>query len=102
MNNIQQQLEKQIPSTQYEYVDVYFPAAATDVVIGFSRLRPDNPELIRWLDITPGTVYTGGVDTVAYVYRSASPTRGAFSASTIQLRATVAGYRTRLLLFLER
>ena len=96
------ELEKQIPQTQYEYVDVYFPAANTDTRISFTRLKLDNPEEIRWLDITAGTVYTGGVDTVAHLYRSNSPTRGAFSSSSIVLRSTVAGYRTRILLFVER
>jgi hypothetical protein len=94
--------DRQIPSTQYEYVDAYFPAADTDIKIPLSRLRLDNPEEIRWLDISPGTVYSGGVDTVAHVYRSSGPSRGAFTSSAIVLRSTVAGYRTRLLLFVER
>lgn len=91
----------QIPQTQYEFVDAYFPAAATDTLIPHT-LRVDDPEVIRWVDITAGTVYTGGVDTVAHLYRSASPTRRAFTPTHIALRATVAGYRTRLLLFTER
>lgn len=95
-------LERQIPQTQFTYVDVYFPAADTDTVVPFSGLKVDNPEEIRWLDISHGTVYTGGVDTLAHVYRSNSPTRGAFTASSLILRASVAGYRTRLLLFVER
>lgn len=93
---------RQVPSIQYEYVDVTFQAADTDTRIPYSRLKPNNPNDIRWIDISPGVVYTGGLDTVAHVYRSGSPSRLPFTATNIVLRATVAGYTTRLLLFLER
>lgn len=91
----------QIPSKEFEYLDVTFPGADVDTRFPHS-LQLDDPEELRWIDISPGTVYTGGVDTVAKVYRSNSPTRQKFTSTTISLRSTVAGYSTRLLLFVER
>lgn len=98
---IEEDLRRQIPMRQYRIVDVTFTEAGVDTPISHT-LRVDYPEDIRYLDITPGTVYTGGIDTVAHVYRSASNSRTAFSTTTIFLRSTVAGYSTRLLLFVER
>lgn len=94
-------LRRQLPMRQFEYVTATFGAANTDTVIPLTVLRPENPETLRWLDITPGTVYTG-TDTVATVYRSAAPDRKPFGASYLTLRCTVANYSTRLLVFLER
>ncbi len=94
-------LRRQLPMQQFEYVTATFGAADTDTVIPLIIMQPENPENLRWLDITPGTVYTG-VDTVATVYRSASPDRQLFGATYLILRSTVADYTTRLLVFLER
>lgn len=94
-------LRRQLPMRQFEYVTATFGAANTDTVIPLTVLRPENPETLRWLDITPGTVYTG-TDNVATVYRSAAPDRMPFGASYLTLRCTVANYSTRLLVFLER
>ncbi len=98
---ITEDLRRQIFVKQYRIVDVTFTQANVDTPIPHT-LRVDYPEDIRYLDITPGTVYTGGSDTVAHVYRSSGPTRTAFTTDTVFLRSTVAGYSTRLLLFVER
>jgi hypothetical protein len=93
---------KAVPFKRYEYVTVTFGAANTDLVIPYSILRPTDLESVRWMDVSPTTVYSGGSETVAHVYRSQDPTRLAWGANYIVLRATVANYSTRLLLFLER
>jgi len=98
---ITEDLRRQIFTKRYQIVEVEFTVANTDTPIPHT-LRVDYPEDIRWLDITPGTVYTGGIDTVAHIYRSSSPTRAAFTSETVFLRSTVAGYQTRILLFVER
>jgi hypothetical protein len=94
-------LKRQLPMRQFEYVTATFTAANTDTVIPLTVLEPDDPETLRWLDITPGTVYTG-TDTVATVYRSSAPDRKPFARNYVVLRSTVANYTTRLLVFLER
>lgn len=98
---VTEDLRRQIFVKQYRIYNVTFTQANVDTPIPHT-LRVDYPEDIRWLDITPGTVYTGGTDTVAHVYRSSSPTRAAFTSETVFLRSTVAGYQTRILLFIER
>lgn len=95
-------LRRQLPMRQFEYVTATFAAADTDTAIPLTVLRPEDPETLRWLDITPGTVYTGGTDTVATVYRSSAPGRLPFGATYLMLRSTVANYTTRLLVFVER
>ena len=95
-------LKRQLPFAQFEFIDVTFGAADTDEVITFKKIRPTLPDTVRWLDISPGTVYTGGIDTVARIYRSSGPTRKAFTGKYIALRCSVAGYSTRLLIFTER
>jgi hypothetical protein len=94
-------LRRQLPMRQFEYVTATFAAADTDTVIPITVLRPEDPETLRWLDITPGTVYTG-TDARASVYRSSAPDRMPFGATYLVLRSTVANYSTRLLVFLER
>lgn len=94
-------LRRQLPMRQFEYVTAVFGAADTDTVIPLTVLRPEDPETLRWLDITPGTVYTG-TDARASVYRSSAPGRLPFGATYLVLRSTVANYTTRLLVFLER
>jgi hypothetical protein len=96
------QLLKYLSDGQYEYVDVTFQAANTETVIPYTILTPEDPESVRWLDITQGAVNVGGTDTPAYVYRSALPSRKAWGTGYIVLKATVAGYVTRLKLFVER
>ena len=95
-------LRRQLAYAQFEYVTVTFTAANTDTLITYQQLTPENPETVRWLDITPGSVYNSPTDSVATVYRSGHPDRQAFGPNYLQLRSTVAGYTTRLLLFLER
>lgn len=94
-------LRRQLPMRQFEYVTAVFGAADTDTVIPLTVLRPEDPETLRWLDITAGTVYNGS-DTRAAVYRSSAPGRLPFGANYVVLRSTVANYTTRLLVFLER
>lgn len=97
-----QQLEKRLPFAQTEYVDVEFGAADTDVIIRYERLTPEDVEDIRWIDITPNSVYVNPTDSPARVYRSSKPGRKAFGANYIVLRSTVANYTTRLMLFVEK
>lgn len=92
-------LLKRTPMSQYEYVDVVFGPLNTDTAIPYSILAPEDPETIRWIDITPNTV---GTSTPAFVYRETGIQRAKFTAYNIVLRATQTGYTTRLLLFLER
>jgi hypothetical protein len=90
------------PFGEYEYVDVSFAAADVDTVIPYSVLTPEDPNSVRWIDINPTTVWDGATDTRGYVYRSANPLRRDFGTNYIILRSNVAGYATRLLLFVER
>ena len=86
------ELLKLLPIGQYEYVDATFTAADTDTVIPYSIIRPEDPESVRWFDITPHT---------GRVYRALAPDRTSWGDNYVILRSTVAG-ATRLLLFLER
>jgi hypothetical protein len=95
-------LRRVLPFRRFEYVTVTFGAADTDHVIPYTILRPNDIQSIRWIDITPGTVYNGSSETAAVVYRSNKPDRMAWAPGYIVLRSTVADYSTRLLLFLER
>lgn len=81
-----------LPMGQYEYVDVEFVAADTDTVVKYEVLSPQDPESVRWLDITPHT---------GRVYRALAPNRTSWADGYVILRSTVVG-TTRLLLFLER
>jgi hypothetical protein len=99
---IEAHLLQYLSDGQYEFVDVTFPAAATDTVIPYTRLTPENPDSVRWVDITPGAVNNGGSDAVPQLYKSALPSAQAWAHGYIVLRSSVAGYSTRLKLFLER
>ena len=87
---------------QYEYVTVTFQAANTETTIPYTVLRTEDPESVRWIDVTPGAVDVASVDTPVAVYRSGLPGRLAWGTGYIVLKASVAGYTTRLKLFLER
>lgn len=101
--SIDPQLLRHLSDGQYELVNVTFTAAATDTVIPYTKLAPTSPDDVRWIDVTPGAIDAGGgTDTVAHVYRSAQPARLAWQRGFIVLRSSVAGYSTRLKLFLER
>ena len=93
-------VNRQLPHAAFQYVDVTFTAANTDVVIPHT-LYVDLPTDIRWTDVTPSAVYTGGSDTFPVVYASGAPDRVPWSKRHIVLRSTVAGYTTRLMLFTE-
>ena len=95
-------LQRQMAMSQYEYVDVVFTTADADTIIGYSFLKPENDQDVRWIDVTPQTVYSSGTETPATVYKSNMPERKLFGRNYIVLRATVANYATRLLLFTER
>jgi|TARA_R110000824_G_scaffold10267_2_gene45454 hypothetical protein len=95
-------LRRSLPYKRYEYVDVTFAVAAGDHVIPYTILNPNDLNAVRWLDITPGTVYNAGTETVAHLYQSHDPATLAWGTGYIVLRSTVANYSTRLLLFLER
>ena len=95
-------VDRSIPYQRFEYVDVTFPAADTDVVIPYTKLRPADPSRVRWVDATPTAVWNGAADTHPHLYRSASPSRILWARGYIVLRSTVAGYTTRLLLTTER
>ena len=90
-----------LPFGQYEYVDVTFQAADTDTVIPYKTLKPATAESVRWIDITPGSVYSAG-EAPAVVFRSGNPARIQWAPNYIVLMSSVAGYTTRLLLFTER
>jgi hypothetical protein len=85
------QLLRMLPQGQYEYVDVSFAMADTDTVIPTS-LVPEDPNSIRWIDVTPSS---------GKVYRASDPNRVAWQNGYIILRNTEV-QSTRLLLFLER
>lgn len=106
---------KQSPFGQYEYVDVYFSGANIDTVIPYTRLRPESPEDVRWLDVKQGglAVTTASrspsfssssttTSSVPIVYRAVNRDGKAFGAGYIVLRCTLGEYSTRLLLFVER
>lgn len=95
-------VERRLPFSRAEFVNVEFGAADTDVVVPYTALQPDDVEDVRWIDITPNSVYVSPTDSVARVYRSSQPGRKAFGAGYIVLRCNVANYATRLMLFVER
>lgn len=99
---IDPQLGRHLSDGQYEFVDVTFTAANTDTVIPYSVLKPEDPNDVRWFDVTQKAVNVGGTDTLAHVYQSGLPSALAWAQGYIVLRATVAGYSTRLKLFVER
>lgn len=82
---------RMIPVGEYEYVDASFVNANTDTVIAYKRLHVDNPEKVRWIDISPNRD--------ASVFRGVNAT---FGPGYVKLQSNVANYSTRLLLFTER
>ena len=99
--NVDPSLLRLLPIGQYEFVDVSFVAAAQDTTIPYSIIKPEDVGSVRWIDVTPNAVFAGS-DTVGHVYCSRDPARKPFGTGYIVLRANVAGYATRLLLFVER
>lgn len=109
-------LLRQLPFKQFEYVDVTFVAENVDTFVPFARLRPDDPESVRWIDITPSSVYTdpsAGTGDLPptrsntspgwpFIYRSGGPNRQLFTPTGIWLRCSRPDYSTRLFLFVER
>lgn len=112
-------IDKQSPFGQYEWVTVTFPDADTDVVIPYTRLRPESYEDVRWIDVaqrgSPPTVIVSvdgaGVSSedvttitgeVPIVYRAVDQNARAFGPGYVVLRCTVGQYVARLLLFVER
>lgn len=95
-------LQRHHPHERFEFVDVTFTAADTDVVIPYTKFRPIDANDVRWTDVSPSAVNVGGVDTVPVLYKSALPTRKLWARGFIVLRSSVAGYTTRLMLFTER
>lgn len=110
-------VDKQSPFGQYEWVTVTFPAADTDVVIPYTRLKPESYDDVRWIDVAQrGTspqvlaVNTEFIEDlvqfvageVPIVYRAVNQDARAFGPGYVVLRCTVGAYTTRLLLFVER
>jgi hypothetical protein len=93
------QLKQHLSDGQYEFVDVTFQAADTETVIPYTILTPEDPEEVRWLDVTPGS---DASNVPAHVYRSGAPSRLAWNTGYIVLSSTLASYSTRLKLFVER
>jgi hypothetical protein len=77
---------------QYEFIDATFVAADTDTTLIYSILKPEDPNSVRWIDVTP----TGNT-----IYRAQDPNKVRWENGYIILRATDA-CTTRLLLFLGR
>lgn len=109
--------EKQSPFGQYEWVDVTFPEADTDVVIPYTRLRPEGYNDVRWIDVTQRGLSTVQASTgrtptfrqpvasapqVPIVYRAVNVNARSFGPGYVILRCTLGEYSTRLLLFVER
>lgn len=82
--------ERSWPFGQYEYVDVTFPpTAGEDVVVRYEKLRPESYGDVRWIDVCPNG---------AMVSKGAK----AWGSQYVVLKANVASYETRVLLFVER
>lgn len=90
---------KQIPFGQYEYVDVVFGPANTDVIVPYTNLRVDDKNKIYWIDTQQGGTIAG---TIATVYRVVNSAATPFGQNYIVVRCNVENYKTRLLLFTER
>ena len=86
---------KQVPIGEYEYVDVVFNGANVDTPVVYTQLKVDSAADVRWIDVTQGGSVTGTVPVVYRAKVSAEP-------GYVLLRSSVAGYKTRLLLFTER
>lgn len=109
--------EKQSPFGQYEWVDVTFPEADVDVVIPYTRLKPESYDDVRWIDVTQRgrstvaqstgrsprySTSAGSAPQVPVVYRAVNVNARAFGPGYVILRCTLGEYETRLLLFVER
>lgn len=97
-----------LPFGTYEYVDVTFQRQNTDTLIPYTRLKADNPEDIRYIDVRREGVVTDGVDEYdllpefPIIYRLQKFSRKPWGRNYIFLRSSYAPYTTRLLLFVER
>jgi len=92
LTNVRKDLYGMLPLSQYEYVDATFTAADTDTVIHYTRLKTEDFNAVRWIDITPNA---------GRVYRASNPNKKNWDSGYIILRSSAIG-STRLLLFLER
>lgn len=81
-----------LPVAQYEYVNVTFTAINSDVIIPYTRLKPNDVNTIRW---QPVSLSAAGI-----IYRDLSGTAKAWTSQYIILRSNIA-LTARLLLFLE-
>lgn len=97
------ELYRHLPIGRYEYVDVTFAAANVETIIPHTRLTPPTPDDVRWLDIKPTSVYSGGSHLAPLIYRNGNPTNPMpWGDGYIVLMCNLANYTTRLLLFVER
>lgn len=96
-------LERQWPNKQFEYVTVTFAGASVDTAIPYTRLRPETPMDICWLDVSRHSIDTGGgVEAIPALYRCGLSTAKPWTTSNIYLRSNAANYTTTVLLFIPR
>lgn len=106
-------LLRQLPFKQFEYQTVSFAAENVDTFVPFVTIRPDVPDDVRWIDISPNSVYTtstgdlppvsgGTTPAWPWIFRSGGPNRPLPTTTGIWLRCSRAPYTTRLLFFVER
>lgn len=81
------------PFGYYEWVDITFTTADTDVVAVYTELQPQDPDLVRFLVVSNTT---GGV-----VYRDGSASATPWTQGMVKLRCSAANAVVRVLLFVE-
>lgn len=90
-------LDRRIPFSKFDFVDVTFGSANADTDIPHD-LDPSDPESVRFFPIQ--WEFTSTPATVPVVYKDSGVNKMSWQSTHIYLRSTVAG-TCRLLLFLE-
>lgn len=86
-------LDRFVPTRQFQYVDVTFPATPNADCIIPHRLRPPSPEAVNYQ-----VVRANGA---TQVYHDSSGTRRAWGTTYLILRSSAASTTVRLLLTVE-
>jgi hypothetical protein len=90
-------LDRRIPITKFDIVDVSFLTANADVDIPHD-LDPSEPETVRWIPLS--WEFASAPATPPVIYKDSSNTKLPWQSTHVYLRSTVIG-TCRLLLFLE-
>lgn len=88
---LEERFQASTPTTRYEYVDVFFETADTDVVVRH-QLRPQYPDTVNY-EVVQATAPTT-------IYHDGSVERREWTSDTVLLRSNVSNVRVRIRLSL--